>query len=246
MTESSMDVKYQINHKKLVFVGDAGVGKTSIILSIKEQDFNPLLESSIAVDFFQKEIIYKEEKYILNIWDTAGQEKYRSLIPNYLHGANFIFLVFDVTKEDSFNHLEQWKKYILNIVEAIIIIVGNKIDLKDNRKISKEDAENFCTKNNLKYFEVSAKERTNIKDLILLSINNNKSPIIENKEEMHEDSKKINIKEENNSKTENISIAGHLYNNYNKNFESTSSYSINRNSKTTLNNEVIIRKKCPC
>ena len=156
MTESSMDVKYQINHKKLVFVGDAGVGKTSIILSIKEQDFNPLLESSIAVDFFQKEIIYKEEKYILNIWDTAGQEKYRSLIPNYLHGANFIFLVFDVTKEDSFNHLEQWKKYILNIVEAIIIIVGNKIDLKDNRKISKEDAENFCTKNNLKYFEVSA------------------------------------------------------------------------------------------
>ena len=63
---------------------------------------------------------------------------------------------------------------------------------------------------------------------------------------MHEDSKKINIKEENNSKTENISIAGHLYNNYNKNFESTSSYSINRNSETPLNNEVIIKKKCPC
>ena len=98
----------------------------------------------------------------LQIWDSAGQEKFRSLIPNYIRGSSLIFLVFDVSVKDSFQHLNGWIEFITNIEKGNIIIVGNKIDLKEGRAITKEEAEKFCKQNNYEYFEVSAKEGTNI------------------------------------------------------------------------------------
>ena len=170
MTENSMDMSYQMNRQKIIFTGDSGVGKTSIINSIMGQKFSEEYEPSIGVDFFSKTIRYKGRLMKLQIWDSAGQEKFRSLIPNYIRGSSLVFLIFDITKKESFEHLNEWITFITNIEKTNIVIVGNKIDLKENRVITKEEAEKYCKEKNYDYFEVSAKEGTNINNLLYTSI----------------------------------------------------------------------------
>ena len=170
MTENSMDLSYQMSRQKIIFTGDIAVGKTSIINSIMDQKFSAEYEPSIGVDFFSKTIRYKGKLIKLQIWDSAGQEKFRSLIPNYIRGSSLIFLIFDVSKKDTFDHLNEWINFIKNIENGNIVIVGNKIDLKDSREVSKEEAEKFCKQVKFDYFEVSAKEGTNIKNLLYTSI----------------------------------------------------------------------------
>ena len=170
MTENSMDASYQMNRQKIIFTGDSGVGKTSIINSIMGQKFSEEYEPSIGVDFFSKTVRYKGRLMKLQIWDSAGQEKFRSLIPNYIRGSSLVFLIFDITKKESFEHLNEWITFITNIEKTNIVIVGNKIDLKGNRVITKEEAEKYCKEKNYDYFEVSAKEGTNINNLLYTSI----------------------------------------------------------------------------
>ena len=134
------------------------------------QKFSEEYEPSIGVDFFSKTVRYKGRLMKLQIWDSAGQEKFRSLIPNYIRGSSLVFLIFDITKKESFEHLNEWITFITNIEKTNIVIVGNKIDLKGNRVITKEEAEKYCKENNYDYFEVSAKEGTNINNLLYTSI----------------------------------------------------------------------------
>lgn len=169
MTENSMDTSYQMSRQKIIFTGDSGVGKTSIINSIMGQKFSPEYEPSIGVDFFSKTLRYKGRLIKLQIWDSAGQEKFRSLIPNYIRGSSLIFLIFAINNKESFEHLNEWINFITNIENGNIVIVGNKIDLKDNREITKEEAEKFCHEKKYDYFEVSAKEGTNINNLLFTS-----------------------------------------------------------------------------
>ena len=171
MTESSIDASYQLNRQKIIFCGDAGVGKTSIINSIMGQKFVEDYEPSIGVDFFSKTIRYKGRLIKLQIWDSAGQEKFKSLIPNYIRGSSLIFLIFDVSKKMSYDHLTDWIQFITNIENnSVIIIVGNKIDLKNDREVNKEEAEKFCKENKYEYFEVSAKEGTNVDNMLYTSV----------------------------------------------------------------------------
>ena len=171
MTESSIDASYQLNRQKIIFCGDAGVGKTSIINSIMGQKFVEDYEPSIGVDFFSKTIRYKGRLIKLQIWDSAGQEKFKSLIPNYIRGSSLIFLIFDVSKKMSYDHLTDWIQFITNIENnSVIIIVGNKIDLKNDREVNKEEAEKFCKENKYEYFEVSAKEGINIDNMLYTSV----------------------------------------------------------------------------
>ena len=171
MTESSMDQSYQTNRQKIIFCGDAGVGKTSIINSIMGQKFSEEYEPSIGVDFFSKTVRYNNRLIKLQIWDSAGQEKFRSLIPNYIRGSALIFLIFDVSKKETYDHLNEWLKFITNIENgSLIIIVGNKLDLKDSREVNVEEAEKFCKDNKYDYFEVSAKDGTNIDNMLYTSL----------------------------------------------------------------------------
>ena len=169
MTENSMDTSYQMSRQKIIFTGDSGVGKTSIINSIMGQKFSPEYEPSIGVDFFSKTLRYKGRLIKLQIWDSAGQEKFRSLIPNYIRGSSLIFLIFAINNKESFEHLNEWINFITNIENGNIVIVGNKIDLKDSREITKEEAEKFCQEKKYDYFEVSAKEGTNINSFLFTS-----------------------------------------------------------------------------
>ena len=135
-----------------------------------DQKFSAEYEPSIGVDFFSKTIRYKGRLIKLQIWDSAGQEKFKSLIPNYIRGSSLIFLIFDVSKKDTFEHLNEWINFIKNIENGNIVIVGNKIDLKDSREVTKEEAEKFCKEVKYEYFEVSAKEGTNINNLLYSSV----------------------------------------------------------------------------
>jgi len=171
MTESSVDANFSVIRQKIIFCGDAGVGKTSIIISLMGQKFSEEYEPSIGVDFFSKTFRYKERMLKLQIWDSAGQEKFRSLIPTYIRGSSLIFLIFDITNKTSYDNIPEWIKFITDIENnGNIILVGNKIDLKEKRVVNKEEAEKFSQEKKYEYFEVSAKEGSNIDNMIYKSI----------------------------------------------------------------------------
>ena len=170
MNDSSVDVSYLVNRQKIIFIGDVSVGKTSIINVLMGQKFNNEYEASIGVDFFSKTLKFKGKQIKLQIWDSAGQEKFRSLIPNYIRGASLIYLVYDITYKNSFNHLPDWIKFINNIENTNIVIIGNKIDLENNRVVSFEEGKKFAEENNYEIFEISAKEGTGLLEMMISSI----------------------------------------------------------------------------
>lgn len=119
------------SRQKAVFVGDVAVGKTSIMNRFIENKFNETYDPSIGVDFHAKTINFREEVIKVQFWDSAGQEKYKSLIPSYVRGASIIFVVYDKNKKDTFTNVGNWIKFVKNIrsENALIVLVGNKTDL---------------------------------------------------------------------------------------------------------------------
>ena len=170
MNDSGMDVSYQINRQKIIFTGDISVGKTSIISVLMGQKFNNEYEASIGVDFFSKTIKYKGKIIKLQIWDSAGQEKFRSLIPNYIRSSSLVFIVYDITNRKSFESLQLWIDFVNNIENSNIVIVGNKIDLEEKREIPTEEGKKFADEKNYEFFEVSAKNDQNLNDMLFNAV----------------------------------------------------------------------------
>ena len=170
MNDSNMDVSYQISRQKIILTGDVAVGKNAMINSLLGSKFNDEYETSIGVDFFSKTLKFKGKQIKLQIWDSAGQEKFRSLIPNYIRGASLIYLVYDITNKNSFNHLPDWIKFINNIENTNIVIIGNKIDLENNRVVKFEEGKKLAEENNYEIFEISAKEGTGLLEMMISSI----------------------------------------------------------------------------
>ena len=170
MNDSSVDVSYLVNRQKIIFIGDVSVGKTSIINVLMGQKFNNEYEASIGVDFFSKTIKYKGKTIKLQIWDSAGQEKFRSLIPNYIRGSSLVFIVYDITNRKSFENLQSWIDFVNNIENSNIVILANKIDLENQRQVQTEEGKKFCTEKNYDFFEVSAKEDNNLNNMLFNSV----------------------------------------------------------------------------
>jgi len=170
MNDSGMDMSYQINRQKIILTGDVSVGKTSIISVLMGQKFTNEYEASIGVDFFSKTIKYKGKIIKLQIWDSAGQEKFRSLIPNYIRGSSLVFIVYDISNRKSFENLQSWIDFVNNIENSNIVIIGNKSDLQNERKVTTEEGQKFCKEKNYEFFEVSAKEGTNLNDMLFNSV----------------------------------------------------------------------------
>ena len=170
MNDSSVDVSYLVNRQKIIFIGDVSVGKTSIINVLMGQKFNNEYEASIGVDFFSKTIKYKGKTIKLQIWDSAGQEKFRSLIPNYIRGSSLVFIVYDITNRKSFENLQSWIDFVNNIENSNIVILANKIDLENQRQVQTEEGQKFCTEKNYDFFEVSAKEDNNLNNMLFNSV----------------------------------------------------------------------------
>ena len=149
---------------KLILIGNSGVGKSSIIQRYMKQTFEDSYKCTIGVDFLMKTLEIKGKTVKLQLWDTAGQEKYKSMVASYYRGANVALVVFDITNHSSFDSLPLWiENYYKNGPEQKnIILIGNKKDIVENRQVTQEEAETFSETNNMMYFETSAKEGDNI------------------------------------------------------------------------------------
>ena len=156
-----------IDTYKIVVLGDISVGKTSILSRFRYGVFEPEYMPTLGIDFFSQNLFYEDKTIRLILWDTAGEERFRSLIPSYLKNADCIIIVFDITNKESFLSLNRWLTDAKNNANenTIFVICGNKIDLKEKRTVNENEINEFIGKNELIYMECSAKNGQGIKDL---------------------------------------------------------------------------------
>ncbi|KAH0786171.1 small GTP-binding protein [Histomonas meleagridis] len=149
---------------KIVVVGDSGVGKTCYLLRYVRNQYDPAMQPTLGVEFLTKIIETSQNKIQLQLWDTAGQELFRSVTKGYYRGSSGAFLVFDITKQDSFKNIERWLFDVKEVArpDVVTILIGNKSDLEEKRKVTREEAEAFAKLHQMPYFETSAKEGDNI------------------------------------------------------------------------------------
>ena len=174
---------------KVVLIGESGVGKTSIISQFTKGIFNPDLMSTNGATFSTKKKEFKESNKILSfeIWDTAGQEKYRSLAKMFFKDAAVALIVYDITNKKSF---EEIKAYWMDLVKengpkkVIMYIVGNKIDLSEKEVVNEDEARAFAENENVNFWLTSAKNSTGIDELFNEIGNQYLSPDFNNNEEI--------------------------------------------------------------
>lgn len=143
--EDSVDNSVSVTRHKIIFVGDASVGKTTIISRIMDNPYSDVYEPSIGVDFMSKNIKYHGQNIKLQMWDTAGQEKYKGLIPSYVRNSSIVFLVYDISVKASFDNIPKWITFIKSIENNTLVLCGNKIDLS-NREVTKDEGEALAQK----------------------------------------------------------------------------------------------------
>lgn len=153
---------------KVIILGDSGVGKTSLMNQYVNKKFSNQYKATIGADFLTKEVQVDDRTVTMQIWDTAGQERFQSLGVAFYRGADCCVLVFDVTAPNTFKSLDSWRDEFL--IQASprepenfpFVLLGNKVDLEP-RAISTKKAQQWCqSKNNIPYFETSAKEALNV------------------------------------------------------------------------------------
>uniref|UniRef100_A0AAY5F1F1 RAB7A, member RAS oncogene family n=1 Tax=Electrophorus electricus TaxID=8005 RepID=A0AAY5F1F1_ELEEL len=153
---------------KVIILGDSGVGKTSLMNQYVNNKFSNQYKATIGADFLTKEVMVDDRLVTMQIWDTAGQERFQSLGVAFYRGADCCVLVYDVTAPNTFKTLDSWRDEFL--IQASprdpenfpFVVLGNKIDL-ENRQVTTKRAQAWCqSKNNIPYFETSAKEAINV------------------------------------------------------------------------------------
>ncbi|CAH0486008.1 unnamed protein product [Peronospora farinosa] len=149
---------------KIVLIGDSGVGKSNLLSRFTHNEFNLESKSTIGVEFATKSIVAEGKTIKAQIWDTAGQERYRAITSAYYRGAVGALLVYDITKHGTFENVERWLKELRDHadINTVIMLVGNKSDLRHLRAVSTEEAMAFAEKNNLAFIETSALEATGV------------------------------------------------------------------------------------
>ena len=149
---------------KILLIGNSSVGKSSLILQFVDHSFNEIFVPTIGVDFKIQTLDIDGKKVKLQIWDTAGQERFKNITAAYYRGAHGVMLVYDVTENDSFKNLNNWlieieKNANKNVVK---LLVGNKIDLEDNRKVTYQQGMEFAESNGMSFIETSVKNNSNV------------------------------------------------------------------------------------
>lgn len=152
---------------KLVFMGDSNVGKTAIATRIASNTFSPCSEATIGASFFSKIIEKNKKNHKFNIWDTAGQEKYKCLVPLYYRNSNAAFVVYDITNNQSYcsakKNVDELKS---KSKVAKIVLIGNKKDMCDQRMVLTHDARKYAEEEDLIFIETSAKLNVNIDNIL--------------------------------------------------------------------------------
>ena len=154
---------------KILLLGDSTVGKTCFLLRYMDDSFLDLHMATIGLDYRLKTMILEDQKIVkVQLWDTAGQDKFRAITRNYYKGASGIILLFDVTNIKSFENIKKWINEIKEEIseKVSIILIGNKIDNANERKISKEQGEKLASEIGVKFFETSAKTGEGINECV--------------------------------------------------------------------------------
>jgi len=149
---------------KIVLLGDGGVGKTSLVYRFIENRFSRDFKSTLGVNLLKKRVKIDDKDVSCQIWDLGGQEAYRKLRKLYLEGAQGALIVFDVLSQKSFDNLEDWVQSFIQIrgKEMPMLLIANKIDMQEQRVITKLQSEAYAKKYNMKLIETSAATGINV------------------------------------------------------------------------------------
>ena len=180
--DDSVNEDYFDEKIKIMLIGETKTGKTSLISRYCKNEFSgESYISTIGIDFQIKNLVIKKKKIRLQIWDTAGQERFRNIAKNYFQSSDGFLVVYDIANKDSFETLDYWIEEIKSNspIMTQIILVGNKCDIIDERQIKTDDGKTYAKNKNIKFYEVSAKQGTNVNEVfecLVKDILNNFSP----------------------------------------------------------------------
>ncbi|CAH7672225.1 GTP-binding protein ypt3 [Phakopsora pachyrhizi] len=149
---------------KVVLIGDSGVGKSNLLSRFTRNEFNMDSKSTIGVEFATRSISVDSKTIKAQIWDTAGQERYRAITSAYYRGAVGALLVYDISKQPTYSNVQRWLKELRDHADSniVIMLVGNKSDLRHLRAVPTEEAKAFASENNLSFIETSAMDASNV------------------------------------------------------------------------------------
>jgi len=149
---------------KVVLIGDSGVGKSNLLSRFTRNEFNLESKSTIGVEFATKSIQSDGKTIKAQIWDTAGQERYRAITSAYYRGAVGALLVYDISKRITYDNVSRWLKELRDHADPniVIMLVGNKKDLRHMRQVQTDEAKEFCKQNKLFFIETSALADSNV------------------------------------------------------------------------------------
>ncbi|KAH7825119.1 Rab11a [Monocercomonoides exilis] len=149
---------------KIVLIGDSGVGKSNLLSRYTRNEFNLESKSTIGVEFATRSIQIEGKTIKAQIWDTAGQDRYRAITSAYYRGAVGALLVYDISKHSTYENVERWLKELRDHADPniVIMLVGNKSDLRHLRNVPTDEAKSFAMRNSLSFIETSALHSTNV------------------------------------------------------------------------------------
>ncbi|XP_074591314.1 ras-related protein Rab11B-like isoform X2 [Curcuma longa] len=158
---------------KVVLIGDSGVGKSNLLSRFTRNEFSLESKATIGVEFATRTIQVNEKVVKAQIWDTAGQERYRAITSAYYRGAVGALVVYDITRNVTFDNIERWLKELREHTDSsiVIMLVGNKADVRHLRAVNTEDATTFAGKENIFFMETSALESTNVEQAFIEVLN---------------------------------------------------------------------------
>ena len=167
---------------KYIIIGDPSVGKSNLLMKFAHNKFTEEYQTTIGVEFGAKNIQIKNQMYRIQIWDTAGQENFRSITRAYFKNCVCAMVVYDITSRKSFENVQNWLQDVhdQSPKTVLIILIGNKIDLENKRDVSYDEGKEYAIKNGLIFMETSAKTGEGVEEIFKQSAEEIDQKIVEN------------------------------------------------------------------
>jgi len=184
---------------KLMLIGDSGVGKSSLLLRFSDDTFDTSATPTIGIDFKLRTIELDNKRIKLQLLDTAGQERFRTITTAHYRNAMGILLVYDVTKEETFNNIHDWLKNIEKHTTGPInkLLIGNKCDMADKREVSTERGKALAAELGMGFYETSAKTKESVEDAFYALTRDIQKRVVDNPDTRRADPGVVTVGNEN-------------------------------------------------